>query len=61
MTTVTVLKPGDNVLVTFPEDIDMDSVLDGVARLRERFPGVEFTAMKGAETVVVQRQEDGDG
>jgi hypothetical protein len=54
------IKPGDKVLITFgggtPEK--WGDVMD---QLRERFPGVEFTALFGVEQVVVQPAEHDAG
>lgn len=60
MTTTTVLRPGDKVLVTFAENVNLDTVQHITTQLRERFPDVEFTSLSGVESVVVQPAEEED-
>lgn len=53
-TPLLVLRPGDNVLVSLTEDLDGEQIQDMAAKLRESFPGVEFTIMTGVASILVQ-------
>jgi hypothetical protein len=53
-TPLLVLRPGDNVLVSLTEDLDAEQIQDMAAKLRESFPGVEFTIMTGVAGILVQ-------
>lgn len=53
-TPLLVLRPGDNVLVSLTEDLDSEEIQDMAAKLRESFPGVEFTIMTGVASILVQ-------
>lgn len=54
---LTVLRPGDRVLVVFRE-ANLDHVQKGLDRMREQFPDVTFFALVGADQVLVQPSED---
>lgn len=60
MTTTTVLRPGDKVLVTFEEHVDYDKATEILQQLRDRFPDVHFACLGNAGQVIVERAE-GDG
>jgi hypothetical protein len=49
-----VLRPGDQVLITLTEDLDPEETQDIASKLRESFPGVDFTVMTGVAGVLVQ-------
>lgn len=49
-----VLRPGDQVLITLTEDLDPEETQDIAGKLRESFPGVDFTVMTGVASVLVQ-------
>ena len=53
-TPLLVLRPGDNVLLTLTEDLDQAEVQDMAGKLRESFPGVDFTIVTGISSVLVQ-------
>lgn len=53
-TPLLVLRPGDRVLVTLTEDLDPEETQDIAGKLRESFPGVEFTIMTGVASILVQ-------
>jgi hypothetical protein len=53
-TPLVMLRPGDNVLVSLTDDLDSEEVQDFVTKLRESFPGVEFTVVTGVAGILVQ-------
>lgn len=53
-TPLVMLRPGDHVLVSLTEDLDQEEVQDFVGKLRESFPGVEFTVVTGVSGILVQ-------
>jgi len=54
VSSATVLKPGDKVLVTLGRPANRAEVDMLSAHLRERFPEVDFAIISGAESVTVQ-------
>lgn len=54
MTTTTVLRPGDRVLITFEQRISYEQSMEIMTKVRQRFPDVEFSCLVGAESVIVQ-------
>ncbi|MEU0426447.1 hypothetical protein ABZ235_23110 [Streptomyces canus] len=54
---LTVIRPGDTILVRMPRDtpcVQLETVAD---RLRERLPGVEVLLLAGVDGVDVYRPE----
>lgn len=55
---LTVLRPGDRVLCVYRDDRDLDEAKQCLGELRRRFPGVEFSALVGADQVLVRPSEE---
>jgi hypothetical protein len=53
ISSATILKPGDKVLVTLRDWPNPDDIAEYRKRLTERFPGVEFTVASGIDQVAV--------
>lgn len=49
-----VLRPGDRVLVAFPDEPGSDVTDVIAAELRRSFPGVDFTVLTGVTGLAVQ-------
>lgn len=49
-----VLRPGDNVLIALAEDLDQAEAQDMASKLRDSFPGIEFTVITGISGLLVQ-------
>ena len=55
---IVVLEPGDRVLVNLPwRSLTRQDAEDFSDRLRERFPGVEFTVVAAVQMVVQPKGE----
>ena len=54
---LTVIRPGDTILVRMHRDTSRDQLLFVAERLRDRLPGVEVLMLPGAEGVEVYRPE----
>jgi len=54
---LTVIRPGDTILVRMHRDTPSEQLLFIAERLRDRLPGVEVLMLPGAEGVEVYRPE----
>lgn len=54
---LTVIRPGDTILVRMHRDTPSEQLLFVAERLRDRLPGVEVLMLPGAEGIEVYRPQ----
>ncbi|MEV4033409.1 hypothetical protein [Streptomyces umbrinus] len=55
---LTVIRPGDKVLVRMPRDLRLEQAMQVAERLRERLPDVEFLVIAGVDGIDVYRPDE---